>query len=480
MGDLRTLLRSPSLQRLAGYGAATGCGALATLLAVPLLVRLLGLDEFGTWSLLEPLLVIGAMVALCGVEHGVIKQAAHDGTSIRKVVGDLLPAVLLVILLVDLIGATVLHWWFGAAVSLLVAGLVAAEALLTLITTAYRSADRLALYSVGQAGRSVSFLIVLAVMAMLSPAGRTPVETLLGVRLALVLALALALIAALRPRPRWRPDRHADARTYGVFILLTGLMGQVLENCDRYLLAGHASIAEVGGYVLHIKLATIVVQGVTTPFMIWFPMERFRHFNDSDGGDRFFGTVAFLMLTALLLAAGIVWFSAPLLLGWFAPEIPYAPGVLLLLLAGVVAVGMSYPLNVGLLKPGFTHLNLIASAAGLTGALVLSVLLVPALGMIGGAGAKAAATLVFTAVLCGLSQRVHRVNFRFARLALLSAAAMALGVIIERFAGGGELPAVIGKSLTYACGLLVIAFLLSGRREGFRVALARADGRVDG
>ena len=479
MGDFRTLLRSPSLQRLAGYGTATACGALATLLTVPLLVRLLGLDEFGTWSLLEPLLVIGAMIALCGVEHGVIKQAAHDGTSIRKVVGDLLPSVLLVILLVDMAGAAILHRWFGMVVSLLVAGLVAAEALLTLITTAYRSADRLAGYSIGQAGRSVSFLVVLAIMAVLLPEGRTRVETVLCVRLALVLALALALIAALRPRPRWRPDRYADARTYGVYILLTGLMGQVLENCDRYLLAGHVSIAEVGGYVLHIKLATIVVQSVTTPFMIWFPMERFRHFNDSDRGDRFFGTVAFLMLTALLLAAGIVWFSAPLLLGWFAPGNPYAPEVLLLLLVGVVAVGMSYPLNVGLLKPGYTHLNLIASAAGLVSALVLSALLVPAFGATGGAGAKAIATLVFTTVLCGLSQRVHRVNFSFVRLALLSAAAVAHGVAIERFVGGGELPAVIGKSITYAGGLLVIAFLLSGRREDFRVDLARADGRAD-
>lgn len=420
------------------YGLVTAVAASATFLTVPTLIRLLGIDGFGLWSLIEPLILVGGVLVLLGTEHGAIKQIAHDRIAPGLVAGRLLAAAAPAAILIALAFYFGFRTAWGATLAVLATLLILAEGLLTLMTASCRAANHPAGYALGQGGRALLFLAILAPGLVWSALAIDTVEGVVATRLGITAVLAFGLAVLLRARPGWAPQAYGDAVKYGGFILVTGLLAMVVEAGDRYILAWFREPAAVGMYVVHIKIASIVGQGITTPFMLWFPVERFRHLQDPDGGSAFFSAAAILLLGMLLAISGSVWLIGPLLLELFAPGVGFDPVVSAYVLAATVAVGMSYPMNVGLLKPGLTHRNVYPSLLAAFLSIVLAIVLVPSLGAPGAGVAKVVGALAILTLLTVLSQQVHPVDFAYGRMTGLIAASAILAFTIDHaFQGSG-------------------------------------------
>lgn len=424
--------------RLMIYAGITIAAALSTFLTGPVMVRLLGLESFGTWSLIEPLVLTAAVLALLGIDHGLIKQISLDGGELRVALGRLLLPGAPVLLVIAIVAGTAIAFpLLGLHAAPALAALVAAEALLGLLLFGCRAENRLGPYAVGQAGRTV--LLLAALSALLLSTGPTPL-TIMDVvllRLVIVASLAVLLLGLLRPAPANDLAAYTDAVRYGGFILLTSLLAQITENSDRFLLAWFSDRELVGSYVVYVKLTAFVGQGITTPFMLWFPVERFRHLNDPDGGGDFFNAAAYVLLALMLGVAGGVALFGRELVSLFAPTLPYDAGTLIVLLMAIVITGMSYPLNVGLLKPGHTHRNLYPVGIGAVAMIVVGAVLIPELGPNGAALAKLIGAGVTLATLIILSQRAHPVAFSFGRMLVLGLGAAALMLLLGPGPGSG-------------------------------------------
>ncbi len=427
--------------RLMSYGLVTIVAAGATFLTVPVLIRLLGIDGFGLWSLIEPLILVGGVLVLLGSEHGAIKQIAYDRLAPGLAAGRLLMTAAPAAILIALAFFVGFRTFWDATLAVPAVLLMLAEGLLTLLTASCRAADRPAGYALGQGGRAALFLAILAPGFVWSPLAIDSVEGVAAARLAIAALLALGLAVILRARPGWAPRAYGDAVRYGGFILATGLLAMVVEAGDRYILAWFRDPMTVGIYVVHIKMAAIVGQGITTPFMLWFPVERFRHLQDADGGSAFFSAAAVLLLGMLLAVSGSVWLMGPLLMQLFAPGVGFDPVVSAYVLAATVAVGMGYPMNVGLLKPGLTHRNVYPSLLAALLSMALAVALVPSLGPTGAGVAKAVGAVAVLAMLTILSQRVHRVVFAYGRMMALAAMSVALLAVMDRVLQGSDMTA---------------------------------------
>jgi O-antigen/teichoic acid export membrane protein len=402
---------------LALYAVATAITALATFASIPLLVRHLDLTGFGIWSLTEPLLMLGASVALLGIEHGAIKQVALDHQSVRLVLGRLVPAAAPVLFLAAGISYLVSVPYLGHTGGLLVAFLIPFEGVLTLVTTTLRANRQIGLYAIAQAGRAILFAAFIGLSLSIPAWAHGSVTDVLFVRLAIAAAICCFLFVKIKPHLTWNSVNYSDAVRYGAFLLVTGILAQVLDNTDRYVLGLFNTTEHVGAYVVHVKLATMLGQGIVTPFMLWFPAERFRHLNDPDGGKEFFRTAALGLLFLLLLAGGTIFLMGYFLIGLIAPDVTYSPFVLLNLIVASAAIGMSYALNVGLLQPGRTHLNAYAALGAALLALLFTFLLVPMMGNDGAAIARAAACVCYMLIIARLSQSIYRIPFHLWQMA---------------------------------------------------------------
>ncbi len=466
--------------RLMIYAGVTVAAALSTFLTGPVMVRLLGLEGFGTWSLIEPLVLTAASLALLGIDHGLIKQVSLDGGELRSALGRLLvpgaPLLLAVAIAAGTaIAFTLLHLHAAPAL----AALVAAEALLGLLLFGCRAENRLGPYAIGQAGRTVLLLATLSALLLWAGPARLSIMDVLLLRLLIAASLAVLLLGLLRPSPVGDLAAYTDAVRYGGFILLTGLLAQITENSDRFLLAWFGDRELVGGYVVYVKLTAFVGQGITTPFMLWFPVERFRHLNDPDGGVDFFNAAAYVLLALMLGVAGGVALFGRELVALFAPSLPYDAWTLLVLLMAIVLTGMSYPLNVGLLKPGHTHRNLYPVGIGALAMIAGGATLIPLLGTNGAALAKLIGAGVTLATLIVLSQRVHPVAFGFGRMLVLGLGVAVLMLLLGPGPGSGW-PLALRVGIFFVGMLATVAATLDGRLVRRLVSLSGLGSPADG
>lgn len=460
----RQTIRSLLSSSLLAYGAVTVAAAAVTLLAVPLLIALLGMEAYGRWTLIEAALFFATAFVLVGIDHGAIKQVAHDGRSVPEVAGALLPVAAAVALLAGGVTFLLARAYFGDTLAALLALSAIAEAFLVLTIAIARAGRLTLLFAIGQIGRSALFLVVLGAALAFGWAVLASLEGALAARLILLAGVAGLLVLAIRPALRWSPPDWSDASRYGSFILVTSLLALVIENADRFIIEANAGSAMVGAYVAHVKLIALIGQAIVTPFMLWFPAERFVHLRDADGGSRFFSRAATGMFVTMIWASCGLYLVAPFLLALIAPGVEFNAIVFFWLLAGGVFGAMGYAVNIGLLKPGLTHLNLVAAAFGAAAALLAEFMLTPLYGVGGTAAGRALGLGVYTLGLWLLSQRHHRVAWDYAAMlgagAVLVAICAAMMLVLP---GGGWFDPV--RALAFGVAGLPVLLLLARIRS---------------
>lgn len=453
--------------RLLIYGGINAIAAFATFLTVPVLVRLLGIENFGVWSLVEPVIFFGTALALLGSEHGAMKQIAYEGQEAGRVVGEIAATGMGVMLVSAVVVYAAARTIVGTGPALVIAALAVVEGLLALLMTAARAARATVPFAVGQIGRSLVFCMALVGVLLLGVRGTWNVGEVLVLRLVLTAVILAALLAVMRPRPGLAPGRLGDAARYGSFILLTSFLTMGLDMTDRYFVGWWYGADAVGSYMVHVKLASVVGQGIVVPFSLWFAPERLRRIGDADGGEQFFDRAALALTAVCCLFAGATFLTGPYLVGLMAPGVTFDGVTLMATLVAASAIGLTYALNIGLLKPGYTHLNVLPILAGLAAGLPLSALLVGPLGPDGAALGRLAGTLVFLVAVARLSNRVHPLAFSYMTILAMAVASVLLALGISRalpdvgLLGTVQRLAAFGVALACAAGSVA---LLRGRR----------------
>lgn len=447
-----------------GYGSATLVQGAVGFLAVPFLLAVMGPQAFAQWAMLEPAVAVLAGFALAGVHyghlHGITTGQITPAAALRQVARfGLAPAVL--VLVPGGLGAA----WFLAggalsALGLLCIAYIALEAAILLLQFQARAmSDALAfaatvwmrsggialgLLSFRYAGVTLELAHYMGFMVLLDVA----VLGLVGVRHRATLRAAMREQAP--ARPAWNEAVH-----YGLPIMLAAACAMLVANGDRYVVHALMPADQLPAYVVMAKLAG-AMSFAMAPLNLWWPVLRHRHVQDSDGGARFFGNAMPLLLAYYIVAASALWIASALVLRWYAPSVQgYDPRAMLLLLAGGIALGMSVPVNIGMLAPGKTHWVLVSVAVSACVGLALAFLLIPRLGFVGAALATLLAQLASFGSVYTISQRLYPLRLANPGLGAVAGAGLALAALLWLAAGSPML-----QMLGLAASCVVLGFIL--------------------
>jgi O-antigen/teichoic acid export membrane protein len=455
------------INKIGGYFVSTVVTAAVTFFSVPLLIRTLGQAEFGKWSLVEPFILLLSQVLLLGIDYGIVKHVNFDKLPPFPTFSKLLLAAqpfILSILVIAFIIMSSLNIPYYESSWLLI--LIYVESFLMLMLSAFRAANHVVGYATASVTKALIFLFALLLPGLCGWMIITAVrEVILWRLIAAALAIALSFmvvgmgdkksIYAGSSAQHKTSDLYRNAVAYGLPMLITGLLANVIEYADRYILKSYFDYVTLAHYVVYLKIAAILNPLIAAPFALWWPTERFRRMEDADGGKAFFRDTAVLLLAVYLVAGGVLWFFSPWLITWFAPGIPLEADIVLILILSVIFLGMGAPMNIGLLNAGRTHMNVYGVLVGALLHLVFCFLLIPRFGIAGAAVATAFSYLVYALAINYLSQRCYHVPFAYARMMLLIAIAIAELLLIQFFIENNNLLVVTGKT-----GLFIVLFAM--------------------
>jgi len=209
----------------------------------------------------------------------------------------------------------------------------------------------------------------------------------------LVLAAALTVLQMRTSGFAFSRESWGWLQAYSLPLLVSGLAAFALGSCDRWFLAGHVAVADIGRYAIAGKLA-LASALLMQPFGLWWYARRLRVLAEPDGLRRSADSVA-LGFAVLAGAAATVAIGGPAFIHLALPA-AYAGAasfVPWLVLASVMNESASL-LNVGVYARKTAWRVAAVNGAGAVAALAGYALLIPRAGIDG----AIAATLVAQAV----------------------------------------------------------------------------------
>lgn len=428
---------------ISGYFFATATQSALAFFSVPLLVRGIGVAEFGRWSLIEPVAQLVAQCALLGLNQGAIRLISHDGltpwAAVRLILRRIWPVLLLAG--VGTAAATLAMDWLRPWAAWLLGLFVLLEAVLALFLSSLRAGNRVAAFASGIVIRSAAILALLSAAIFAGVPAIHSAENVLG-WWGLVWLLAAGLLAILIVREKGPPGSAAqealhfqNALRYGLPLLATVLFAFVTQYADRFLLSRFFNYEILGHYVIYLKIAA-ALNFLVLPVQLWWPSARFQWVKRADGGASLFPRAA-LAGSALFLAAALgVWAVSPWLIRWFAPGVAFDGDAIFLLALAVALNGMAVFVNVGLLLPGRTHLNIPVSLIAAVSQIGLVSWLAPLYGVVGAALATVLTALINLVLQAIFSQRCYPLPFRFGLMGALFVAVAMIAVATRGLVAG--------------------------------------------
>lgn len=423
-----------NLLQIAAFALGTGAQAALGFVSVPLLVRLLGVEELGRWSVIEAMFQLGAQIALLGFNPTLIKYISGDGmapwATLARVAKALVPSAVVVGLTVGVCAHSILGLSLGS--SLAVGAVLCLECWLVLAFVTARAASMPIIFSSALILRASAILASLALIIYVQPAlvrraGDVPVIWIL---IYLVVGLTLGALIKAKSKTGEAPDRKAlrGGLKYGFPLLITIVLSQVMQTTDRFLVSGFLGFDEAGAYFLHAKIANALAFAAL-PVQLWWPVARFEHLKDGDGGALFFSQasvwgIAFFGVAAIGLAA-----IAPHLLRWFAPSLEFKSLLFLVLLLSVFFQTTAIFFNIGLLKEGATHLNVIVWVGAAVAQIFFQLVLLVSFGVIGAALGAAVGSCTALILQYLLSQRISPIQYPVFKLAAISIASISASLL---------------------------------------------------
>lgn len=204
--------------------------------------------------------------------------------------------------------------------------------------------------------------------------------------------------------------------------LLPGALSSLLFlNVDRLILTQFVPQNDLGLYSIANKLASMLVVLIGPAWNAWWPMA-LEMANEPDAPRQYARMFEYLSVASMFLAIGIGIFAPEILIIFArAAYLPAAPYTLVLLIFYGPLTFMTFCLTIGLYVRKRTLLLSIASIVAAVVNIALNFLLCPLIGVWGAVWATVAAAVAMFIVIYMSSQHVMPVDYRWLRIAALSA-----------------------------------------------------------
>jgi len=273
-------------------------------------------------------------------------------------------------------------------------------------------------------------------------------------------AFSLALVPVLRRNAAWSfsPRLLRDVLAFGLPKVPHGVMVQVQNLADRWILEAFVSLGRIGIYQVGYTMGTAIKFALSAFAPAWEPFIYSQiHKPDAPQTLARLATYAFAVFVAVGLAVAVLGrelvhvMTAPAFHG-AAPVVPVV--ALAYLLHGVFLLGS---IGIGIRKR--TGYYPLITAASATTNVVANLILIPELGILGAAWATVLSYLVMAGMGVWLSYRLYPIPFETGRLVRVTLAALAI-FFLSRLAPAELWPAIGVKSL-YLLGFPVLV-LASG------------------
>jgi O-antigen/teichoic acid export membrane protein len=293
------------------------------------------------------------------------------------------------------------------------------------------------------------------------------------------LIASLASTAMLAPdivrtlRPRLRTGLLREMMHLGLPTLPAGLALMVVQVLDRLLMQILVDTRTAGIYGANYRLGIFMMLFVTMFQFAWQPFSLQQ--SSQAGAERLFARV----LTYFTLAAVLVWLvlsfviddlaTVPLWHGRSLIGREYWSGLAIVpvVLGAYIFTGMSVIFNAGLLIRKRTGAMALVTAVGAAVNVVANLVLIPRLGMMGGALSTLAAYAVMALLYWHRTRRVYPVPYewgRLARIALAGVVPFVVWLVVPQPSGLPELAWEAVLAAGYPALLGVTGFFLKGER----------------
>ena len=196
-------------------------------------------------------------------------------------------------------------------------------------------------------------------------------------------------------RDRLAPTRRREAWRFGRTVVLGDFLQLANYRLDVFILAAFVPVAEVGVYAVAVTLAEILWQLPQAISRSLLPRISEGEMDRSRVARVSFSLVAILVV---LSAAGLV-LASKLTVPVLGADYARVPGLLAVLLPGIVLMGAAKPLAAWTLAHGHPGRNLTASAIGFAVVVAGDLLLIPHFGL---QGAAITSTLAYVVTACAV------------------------------------------------------------------------------
>jgi O-antigen/teichoic acid export membrane protein len=486
------------LKRLSGdsavYGVSTILGRFLNFLLVPFYTNVFPASEYGIVTVVYSFVAFLTILFTFGLEPAYMRFLTERGESERK---DVFSTALWAIAgmsavfagglllfagpLSGLIGIP--HAW--RAIVPLAALTLAVDALNTIPFASLRMARKARRFALIRFG-SIALNIGLNLLFVLGL--RMSIVSIFVANLLSSLLCTALLFPSVRGTlvPRVRTTLLRSMLAFGLPTIPAGLAAMVVQVIDRPIMQQVAGTAAAGVYGANYRLGIIMMLVVTMFQYAWQPFF-LQNSSDPDARPLFARVLTYFAL----LGAGIVvlislfiddaatvplWHGRSLLGREYWSGLPIVPVVLF----GYLWTGIATVLNAGLLIEKRTSYLALVTGIGAGVNLVANLVLIPLLGMMGGALATLAAYFVMAAAYYVIGRGIYMVPWEYGRLARI---AIAFATVAALFYSGWR-PEVFSPmiwkgvlAVLYPALLFSLGFFLPAERSELRALLRRMRGR---
>ncbi len=388
-------------------------GAGLGLLLHVVIARLLGVTGYGVYTLTITWVSVLSVLALLGQSNAVLRFV--PGYVHRADWGELCGlrkrmslAVLIASIVISLVGAAIVYAFrirLGRELELtLLAGFVLLPVLtqLQLSSALHRGLKRAVSSGVFNSLLRPALLLglVLGFVLLLRDRLTAPI-VMLASGLAALAALGGSewLLTRVWPRGAKRASPRYETRSWlrlGGHLFFLVVIGIVLNRVDVLVLGGMVGVAVVGPYYAAVQLAAIALYGLNAVNTILAPMiaERYAA-NDHAALKRLVHRAAWLTFAITVIVSLITVLVGRWVLGLFGPGFTVAYVPLLIILGGQCVNAAAGPVGFLMAMTRFERQAPAIFGGGAALNLLLSVVLIPELGIIGAAVATAVATIAW-------------------------------------------------------------------------------------
>lgn len=361
------------------YGTSIVLMKGVSLLMLPFIAHHLPADALGRLEVIGSLAIVGSILVGMGLEDALYRfiGITKDSRSRRSLAASLfgLSAVIggSALLIAYLAAATIASWIPGLPSTYetrLVLAMLALEGCIAIPLGWLRMHDRAVHFFLFTTGRALlqALLVILFLELDRGVAG------VLEAGLIAAVAQAVGLAAMQLGETGCAIDRETSRRAgiYSLPIVSSGLTAFTLNGMDRWILAEHASMADVAHFGVAAKFA-LAVALLLQPFGMWWSPRRFEVLHGEDGRRQAARMISIGLVLTLLITV-VVGLSSPLLIAGLLPPGYGIAGQYAIALVLVIALReMAELVNLGCFTGDTTItqlcINLIGALVGLCGML---------------------------------------------------------------------------------------------------------------